>query len=202
MPDKESLIDDRIINVPPYSREVAKGEWSEELHPRDESGKFSETGGAGKPDIGADTPHTGVPEPLKTFDGIKTYLTTGTKVIISAEKGGLKPDDNQRRTVGLKRILQNYSNEVVMQEGRWGQVSETSYVVSVKPEQVEELKQLAFSEKELDQAAIIVIKDGDAELLFRGGGSEKGKVSEMDSVADAADNYSKLGDTKYRIKFK
>lgn len=170
------------------------------------AGRPGEVGGSGagsgeKPDISRETADTPTPSYLKTLDDVKQYLGQGTKMILSAERAHLSAAENLRRSIGLKRILQNYDENVISQQGQWGGVSERSYVVSVGPEAVADLESLAFATNELDQDAIIVIKDGVAELRYRDGKTQRGLVTGMKDTREAKDNYSRIGDVQYRMDF-
>jgi|GEM_PF-5632647 len=177
-------------------------DWSEDLHPRDESGKFTSGGSASKPSIDRETVSTPSSNKLKDFNAVKGYLRHGTKIIVSAEKSNLSPKQNEARSIGLKRILQNYSDNVVLQEDQWGGSTERSYVADVNEAELKELESLAFQQNELDQEAVVVVRNGEAELKFRNGSAQRGVIEDLSDVADAKDNYSKIGDIKYRINFK
>jgi len=167
----EYILDDKDVNTPPdYSKGSVAKSFDEAQHPRDEYGKFADA----STDIGHDTPETHMMPPLHSFDEVKQHLSSGTKVILSAEKSTLSPSENHARSVGLKRILNNYSSDVTMQEGQWGGTTERSYVATVKPEDLPAISDLAFSPNELNQEAMVVIKDGNAEMHYADGRKSTG----------------------------
>jgi len=154
---------------------MTKG-WIEELHPRDESGRFSESG------------------------GVKEHLGSGTKIIVSAERGNLTPEENARKTANLEQSLKLYSDDVVRQKGVWGGKEETSFIVSVSPENADRLENIAF--RVLDQDAVIRLDDGNAELRFKDGSKQVGRVDNLEVDPEAKDNYSQIGNVKYHLNFR
>jgi hypothetical protein len=177
---------------------LIKADFDESKHPRDEHGKFTE---GESTDMGHDSPGTHVATHLQTFDGVKAHLGKGTKIILSAEKSNLRPEENRARSVGLKHILNNYADDVTVQEGKWGGSTEKSYLATVNPESIKELQGLAFDKNELNQEALIVIQDGKVELRFQDGSVQHAEVKDMSDAVDANDNYSKIGNVKYRLNF-
>ncbi len=158
-----------------------------------------------RPDISEDMPETSAPTNLKTFKAIKQHLSQGTKVILSAEKDTLKPDENRRRSVGLKRILQNVSSDIVSQ--RWhegGNPIERSYVVTPNDTKaLNEIINLAFDPNELNQESIIVIRNGVAEARYQDKRSSLyTTVNATQEVADAKGYYSQIGKVRYVFDFK
>jgi len=186
----------------PVAHELIKAEFREEEHLRDESGKFT-SGGGGGADIGEDTPETSVPQKLETFEGIKEHLSTGTRLIMSGERGNLRPEENYRRSIAAKRVLQNLSDDLVMQEGQYG-TKERSYIATPKSDvDLDAAVDFALSPSEGNQESVIVMRDGIAEMRYADKRpSEYAKVSEMKEAPEAADFYSKLGNTKYQLDFK
>ena len=87
-----------------------------------------------------------------------------------------------------------------MQEGQWGGAKEHSYVATIPDKSVGELQQLAFTE--LEQQAIVVVQGGKAELRYADGKKEYANISDLSDVSGEKDNYSKLGEVKYRLNFK
>ena len=87
-----------------------------------------------------------------------------------------------------------------MQEGQWGGAKEHSYVATIPDKSVGELQQLAFTE--LEQQAIVVMREGKAELRYADGKKEYANISDLSDVSGEKDNYSKLGEVKYRLNFK
>ncbi len=170
-------------------------------------GEVGGSGEGGKPDISQDKPETLIPQHLTTFAGIKEHLGAGTKIIMSAENPRgrrLSPDENARRSVGLKRVLQNYSKDVVTQHWHEGNNPiERSYVATVRPEHINYIQNLAFDPKELNQKSIIVIRNGIAESRYYDNRPVKyALVNELEETKTSTGYYSKLGDIKYLFDFK
>lgn len=167
----------------------------------------SHAGGQGreKPDISVETPDIATPEKLKTFQGVKDYLSQGTKIILSAEKDDLTPDENRRRTVGLKRILQNLSSDIVTQSWHEGDNPiERSFIATPNDkEALDEIVNLAFDPNELNQESIIVIRNGVAEARY---GDKRSSlyttVNKTREVPSAKGYYSQLGSVRYVFDFK
>jgi hypothetical protein len=167
-----------------------------------------DSGAGGKPDIGNDRPETPIPDTLRSFDGIKNHLARGTKIILSAEnpKGRrLTNDDNDRRSVALKRILENDADEIVMQ--RWhegGNPVERSYIATPKNEEsLQGIADLVLNPKEFDQESIIVIRNGIAETRYQDKRpSTYAMVAEVKEVPDATGYYSQVGGIRYVFDFK
>ncbi|KKN01816.1 hypothetical protein LCGC14_1123980 [marine sediment metagenome] len=167
----------------------------------------SHAGGRGgeKPDISVDTPDIATPAKLKTFEGVKNYLGRGTKVILSAERTELQPDENRRRSVSLKHILQNFSSDIVSQIWHEGENPiERSFIATPNDTKaLNEIVNLAFDPSELKQESIIIIRNGVAEARY---GDKRPSlyttVSRTREVPSAKGYYSQLGNVRYIFDFK
>lgn len=141
---------------------------------------------------------TPVPKKLKTFQGVKDHLGSGTKVMLSAERTNLSPTENKVRTINLKRDLKNLTDDLVMSDSKYEGSREKSYLASIRPEDIPKVRQLA---RKYNQDSVIVVEDGKARMEFRDGSSMKGNVHNMTEQVDAEDNYSSIGGVKFTIPF-
>lgn len=162
------------------------------------------TGGRGgaKTDISEESPDTSIPAKLNTFQGIKNHLGQGTKVIVSAEKSNLSVDENRRRSLGLKRFLQNLSDDVTLSDSKYEGSQERGYVATISPDDVDMIQELALDPNEGNQDSIIIINNGKAEMRFRDGKKLHGDVDDMTERVEADDNYSSIGGVKFTIPFR
>jgi len=138
-------------------------------------------------------------EKYSTPAKVKQNLSSGTKVIISGELDNLSPKENAKRSKKIKEALEQYSSEIVPQKGKYKGTTEKSFLASVDPKDIPALENLAF--KEFGQAAYIKIEDGKAQNIQRDGRTEVANVADMETD-DVGDDYSQIGDTKYRFPFK
>ena len=137
----------------------------------------------------------------KSAEELKSKLGSGIKMMLSAERGNLSPEENARRTANLQQSLELLADDIIPQQGVYGGTKEQSFVVSVKSqEQADKIRDIAF--RVLDQDSVIQIDGGKAELRYRDGKKEVGNVSDLEVDPAATDNYSTLGGMKYRIPFK
>jgi len=135
----------------------------------------------------------------KSISNVKQHLGTGTKVMISAERSNLSPQENAKRTATLRQELQSMGGVVQESDSKYGGVREKGFVFSISSSKLNRVKSLA---DKYNQDSVIVIQNGKAELRYKDGRKEYGNVSEASERVGADDNYSSIGGVKFTIPFK
>lgn len=134
-----------------------------------------------------------------TIKNIKNYLSTGTKVLLSAERSNLPPKQNAQRTATLRRELKTIGSDVKESDSKYGGSRERGFAVNISPNKLSSIKRLMDKYK---QESVIIIQNGKAELRYNDGRKEYGNVNETTERVGANDNYSSIGGVKFTIPFK
>jgi hypothetical protein len=136
----------------------------------------------------------------KEVSDLKKRLSEGTKVMLTVKKSDIPYEEAERRNRDLSRALRLFSEDVTEQEGRYSGESEPSLLVSLRPDLASLLQDMAF--KAFNQEAIVLLQNGKAELRFSNGELMESSVDEIEVVPDAVDNYTKIGNVRFRFPFK